>query len=239
MNFADRLAAAVVRKGTSLCVGLDPRIDLLPPELVTGLKAGPAGRARAYERFCMALIFDNHGVPLWWIHAPVWNPKVLEGGNVLWLDDSGSGGGWGVHRLDGSLIRTPNPVGVDPNPHDLQILPNGDYLAGSTIKRSHVDTSAYGGSSDANVLNTELQQVSLDGRAPTGLEEPGPYLAGRNRASLAVGHQEPLRHRALELDRARRKLGDRLVPASRCRLQDPKSTGNIVWKLGGTKTPKS
>ncbi len=56
MNFADRLAAAVVRKGTSLCVGLDPRIDLLPPELVTGLKAGPAGRARAYERFCMALI---------------------------------------------------------------------------------------------------------------------------------------------------------------------------------------
>ena len=41
MNFADRLAAAVVRKGTSLCVGLDPRIDLLPPELVTGLKAGP------------------------------------------------------------------------------------------------------------------------------------------------------------------------------------------------------
>jgi len=56
MNFADRLAAAVARKGTSLCVGLDPRIDLLPPELVTGLKAGPAGRARAYERFCMALI---------------------------------------------------------------------------------------------------------------------------------------------------------------------------------------
>ena len=30
-HFADRLAAAVVRKGTSLCVGLDPRIDLLPP----------------------------------------------------------------------------------------------------------------------------------------------------------------------------------------------------------------
>ena len=56
MNFADRLAAAVVRKGTSLCVGLDPRIDLWPPELVTGLKAGPAGRARAYERFCTALI---------------------------------------------------------------------------------------------------------------------------------------------------------------------------------------
>ncbi|MDX6548558.1 MAG: orotidine-5-phosphate decarboxylase [Gaiellales bacterium] len=56
MNFADRLAEAVARKGSTLCVGLDPRIELLPPELVTGLKAGRAGRARAYERFCEGLI---------------------------------------------------------------------------------------------------------------------------------------------------------------------------------------
>ncbi|HET6850380.1 MAG TPA: orotidine-5'-phosphate decarboxylase [Gaiellales bacterium] len=56
MNFADRLAAAVNEKGTTVCVGLDPRIDLLPPELVTGLKPGRAGRARAYQRFCEGVI---------------------------------------------------------------------------------------------------------------------------------------------------------------------------------------
>ena len=56
MNFADRLAAAVSEKGTNVCVGLDPRIDLLPPELVTGLKPGRAGRARAYQRFCEGVI---------------------------------------------------------------------------------------------------------------------------------------------------------------------------------------
>jgi orotidine-5'-phosphate decarboxylase len=56
VNFADRLAEAVARKGSTLCVGLDPRIELLPPELVTGLKPGRAGRARAYERFCEGLI---------------------------------------------------------------------------------------------------------------------------------------------------------------------------------------
>jgi orotidine-5'-phosphate decarboxylase len=56
VNFADRLAGAVARKGSTLCVGLDPRIELLPPELVTGLKPGRAGRARAYERFCEGLI---------------------------------------------------------------------------------------------------------------------------------------------------------------------------------------
>jgi orotidine-5'-phosphate decarboxylase len=56
MTFADRLADAVARKGSNLCVGLDPRIDLLPPSLVTGLKPGRAGRARAYQRFCEELI---------------------------------------------------------------------------------------------------------------------------------------------------------------------------------------
>src|SRR5262249_8636675 len=52
MNFADRLAAAVTEKGTSVCIGLDPRIDLLPPELVTGLTPRRARPARAYQRFC-------------------------------------------------------------------------------------------------------------------------------------------------------------------------------------------
>ncbi len=56
MNFADRLDEAVTRKSSTLCVGLDPRIDLLPPELVIGLKPGRAGRARAYERFCEGVI---------------------------------------------------------------------------------------------------------------------------------------------------------------------------------------
>jgi orotidine-5'-phosphate decarboxylase len=56
MTFADRLAAAVARKQSSLCVGLDPRIELLPPAVIGGLKPGRAGRARAYERFCIEVI---------------------------------------------------------------------------------------------------------------------------------------------------------------------------------------
>ena len=56
MNFADRLAAAVEARGAALCVGLDPRIELLPPALIAGLRPGSAGRARAYERFCCMVI---------------------------------------------------------------------------------------------------------------------------------------------------------------------------------------
>ena len=56
MNFGDRVAEAVERKRSCLCVGLDPRIDLLPPEVITGLHSGASGRARAYERFCGGVI---------------------------------------------------------------------------------------------------------------------------------------------------------------------------------------
>ena len=56
MTFSDRLAAAVAAKQSSLCVGLDPRIELLPPAVIGGLKPGRAGRARAYERFCLEVM---------------------------------------------------------------------------------------------------------------------------------------------------------------------------------------
>ena len=56
VNFGDRLAAQVERTGSTICIGLDPRIELLPPALIAGLHPGPAGRARAYERFCTGVI---------------------------------------------------------------------------------------------------------------------------------------------------------------------------------------
>lgn len=56
MNFGDRLAAAVERSQSTLCVGLDPRVELLPPEVIKGLHPGSSGRARAYERFCVQVI---------------------------------------------------------------------------------------------------------------------------------------------------------------------------------------
>ena len=44
------------RTGSTICIGLDPRLELLPPALIAGLRPGPAGRARAYERFCTGVI---------------------------------------------------------------------------------------------------------------------------------------------------------------------------------------
>jgi orotidine-5'-phosphate decarboxylase len=56
-HFADRLATACRTKRNSLCVGLDPRWELLPESLRKKHHTGTlAGVARAYEEFCLAVL---------------------------------------------------------------------------------------------------------------------------------------------------------------------------------------
>lgn len=51
-EFSDRLAEALDRAGSVACVGLDPVIDKLPPEL----RAGDAGDVPAVEAFCSGVL---------------------------------------------------------------------------------------------------------------------------------------------------------------------------------------
>ena len=55
-NFADRLHAEIGSKDSRVCVGLDPRIDGLPPRLRDAASGGPAEAARAFVEFCAGII---------------------------------------------------------------------------------------------------------------------------------------------------------------------------------------
>jgi hypothetical protein len=184
-----------------------------------------------------AIIFDNHGVPLWWYHAArAHGTRVLPNGKVLWLEyDLGR---WEIHRLDGSLVRILRAVGRATNVHDLQLLGNGDYLVGARVIRSHVDTSAYGGSSDANTLNTELQEVGPNqnlvwdwmSQDHISLGETGRWW------DYAIDNGYDIVHwNSIE------PVGGSVIASFRhldAVYKIDKSTGNILWKLGGTKTAK-
>jgi orotidine-5'-phosphate decarboxylase len=54
--FADRLAAAVRRTGTALCVGLDPRRESLPTSICDRHPETLDGTAAAYEAFCLRVL---------------------------------------------------------------------------------------------------------------------------------------------------------------------------------------
>ncbi len=187
------------------------------------------------------MIFDDHGVPIWWDHVPGRDVTVLPSGNLLWFDRASNH--WEIHRLDGSLIRTLDAVGQPANRHDLQVLGNGSYLAGSNVQQSHVDTSAYGGSGDADVANAELQQVGFGGdlrwrwksQNHISLAETGHWWNWARTHPAPEGY-DIMHWNSIEPD-------GRAVVASFRHLDAVykirKSTGRIVWKLGGTETSKS
>jgi orotidine-5'-phosphate decarboxylase len=55
-SFRERLERLAAERRSVLCVGLDPRPELLPHEVFRGVREGPAGLARALERFCTGIV---------------------------------------------------------------------------------------------------------------------------------------------------------------------------------------
>jgi hypothetical protein len=190
------------------------------------------------------MIFDSHGVPIWWIHQPTQDTRVLsDGRTILWANHAFSPPRWETHRLDGTLIRSFNAIGTPADSHDLQFVGDGDYLVGSNVRQQHVDTSAHGGSSDATVINTELQQVSSDDQLlwdwksqdHIALAETGRHwrwiVNSDNPNGYDIAHWNSIE-----------PAGDSVLASFRhfdAVYKIRKSTGDIVWKLGGTRTPKS
>jgi Arylsulfotransferase (ASST) len=183
-----------------------------------------------------AIIFDNHGVPIWWYPEPAYDTRVLPDGSVLWWNFSG----FATHRLDGSVIRTFKGVGVWANFRDLQLLPNGNHLIGAYVQRRHVDTRPYG-PSDATVEDAELQEVSATGdlvwewksREHISLSETGRWWPD---GPPPRGYYQLVHLNGFE------PAGNSVIASFRsvdAVYKINKSTGNIVWKLGGTTTPRS
>ncbi len=152
-----------------------------------------------------------------------------------------------VRRLDGTLVRTLQTVGVPTDFHDLQELPNGNYLLVAYKPRDHVDLSAYGKSSDSTVARRR---------------DPG----GHTRAGSSCGRGTPrttstsTRPAAGGTSRTRGPCptGARPWTTSTSTPSSPTATGLLIslrhtdaiyrisrtdghveWKLGGTAIPES
>jgi orotidine-5'-phosphate decarboxylase len=56
-GFASRLAAATIDRGTPACIGLDPRLESLPPAVIHGTDTScPRAVAEAFTQFCRDVI---------------------------------------------------------------------------------------------------------------------------------------------------------------------------------------
>ena len=199
--------------------------------------------------------FSEDGAPLWWYRAavPPADAELLSDGTVAF---SRSGGGYGVdpaaeyeiRRLDGTLVRMLRTVGAPTDFHDIQRLANGNYLILTYRPRSPVDLSAYGGPSDATVVDSEIQELTPGGalawswnsRDHIGLAETGawwPNVVGNPRR-LSDGRvlYDPTHINAIDID------GDSILISLRhtdAVYRISRADGAVQWKLGGTTTPES
>jgi hypothetical protein len=199
-----------------------------------------------------AIVFDAHGVPVWWTGGTPgpWNADVLPNGHLVWTDSVGRSPSAPPFRevtLDGRVVRTFATVGTPTNQHDLQLLPNGNALMISYTRRDGVDLSRWDGPRRASVLDGEIQEVDPAGhvvwrwntRDHVALRESSHWLraAAIRVPDTAGGTLYDLVH----LNSVARS-GDLVVFSARyldAVYAIDRATGSIAWKLGGTQTPRS
>jgi hypothetical protein len=85
-----------------------------------------------------AVIFDNYGLPVWWLHTKrlVLDASLLPNGDVVVgtiatgpIERGTSLARFDEYRLNGRFRRTLTiPGGIPTDRHEVQMLPNGDYI---------------------------------------------------------------------------------------------------------------
>ena len=243
-------------------------VRCLPPDFPEWTTAKPGSPQAAWyvvapcctEQHAYVAVYDTDGVPVWWIntHRPPLDASLLPNGHIVWAQRHGtdlnrgiSAGVYEEHRLDGRRVRTFSiPDGTPTDRHEMQLLPNGDYVVVGYKPRSGVDLSPYGGPANATVLDALIEEVSpkhkivwrWNSKDHIGLAETGRWYQQNvltNTAHLPDGRTayDIVHINAVERYGPRHFLvslrhTDAIYDVAR-------SDGHVVWKLGGTSTPKS
>jgi hypothetical protein len=217
---------------------------VVTPQGATTPGGQPAGR--------YVIFFDDHGVPVWWEAAAAVDAKVLPDGNLAWYTQTAGGTsspGYEERDLNGNLVHTWRTVGTPTDTHDFQILPNGDALMLSYSPRpGTIDLSPYGGpSTNATVTDAEIQEIAPDGSLVwswnTKDHIPPDETVPRWWGAMPIGTLADGR-RAYDYAHINsiQVVGNTIVASFRhfdAVYAINRTTGDIVYKLGGTARPES
>ncbi len=187
-------------------------------------------------------IFDSNGVPIWWMRtsAGAADSQVLTDGTYGFYDQ---GAGLDeIYSLSAQPIRSLTAENGTTDQHELLLLENGDYIIDSYVQRSGVDLSQFGGPSNTTVLDGEAEEITKSGQVVwvwnsgqhTALSD-FPQAWYNRQASFGAPYD--IFHLNAVAPR-----GSVVMISSRhsdALYGIDKTTGNILWKLGGTTRPES
>ena len=193
-----------------------------------------------------AVVFNADGAPVWWYRgAPSLNDaSFLPDGRLVWWREAAtpSEDAYEVRELDGTLVRTFRTVTGIVDWHDFQKTPDGNYLLISHQPREHVNLAEHGGGENETVIDSVIEELSPTGQllwswstvGHISLDEPGRWwptiLAGNNPVRIThLNAVEPSGDEAMLIS----------LRHTDAVYKVDKATGQVLWKLGGTKTPLS
>jgi hypothetical protein len=202
------------------------------------------------------IVFDNEGKPRWW-YSPdtraLW-AQILSDGNLVWARSFGDGYGLDprmaheVRSESGKLVRLVRTNGSIVDGHEFRELPNGNVLLDTYVPET-ADLRRVGGPKRAAIVSAEVQEVDPAGRVLWRWNSRGKISLGEtgrwwrnvlsNSRRRLQGRQtfDPVHINSIEP-----RGSDEVVISMRhtdAVYGIDRSTGEIVWKLGGTETGKS
>jgi hypothetical protein len=209
-------------------------------------------------------VFDHEGTPRWWYSPPtraLW-AQILSDGTVSWARSYGDGYGLDprmaheVRSLSGGLLRLVRTRGPIVDGHELRELGNGNFLVGSYVPET-ADLRRFCarpprercGPARAAIVSAEIQELGPHGRplwrwnsrGHISLSETGRWwrnvLSNPRRRLRGRRAFDPVHINAIEP-----RGSDEVVISTRhtdAIYGISRSSGEIAWKIGGTKTGAS
>jgi hypothetical protein len=203
------------------------------------------GPARAHY----IVIFDGNGVPVWWYRArrvPI-DAKLLPGPAIAFASFPASSPEYQVRRLDGTFARRIVSPDGRIDDHDLQRAANGDFVYLVYQPKRHVDLTSFGGPADATVLEATIEETTPAGKIVWSWSTDGHVDLSESERwiSSIIGTPVVLEEGdAYDFFHANAVAVHGNVVLLSLRQTDgvyaiDRTTGQILWKLGGTQTPQS
>jgi hypothetical protein len=201
------------------------------------------------------IVFDDEGKPRWWFNPDtraLWG-QVVGNGDLVWARSFGDGYGLDprmaheVRSESGKLLRLVRTGGSIVDGHEYRELRNGNVLLDTYVPET-ADLRRFGGPKRAAIASAEVQEVDPAGRVvwrwnsrgKISLRETGRWwrsVLSNPRRRLQREIFDPVHINSIEP----RGAGEVVIST---RHTDAvygidRASGEINWKLGGTRTGKS
>ncbi len=186
--------------------------------------------------------FNTDGVPVWWMKTQAGgiDSQVLPDGTVGFYD--GAAGTNLIYSLGGDPIRAVSTVNCPTDAHELQLLPNGNYLVDAYLPKTGVDLVPYGGPANGTTLYGEVEEIAPDGHLVWSWfsgEQLQPSDTPQRWYDQVIPGGQPFD--VVHLNSVEAHGNESIISM---RHTDAvwgvdRTTGNVLWKLGGTSNPAS